>query len=175
MTPDETTCFSETLASTSETVGVQQCMIADLKELLSPAQFSTISLYFFEGYSLEAIADRLAQTLSDIRSHYYRGLEKLRNRDFPKHLPVVLGGTVERDKDQGVPVSVSGHPDDYFVELCALSTADVLTIEERRRLELHMSVCTICPTMRGQYGEAIAMMNAVHKRADENGTMNTGR
>jgi DNA-directed RNA polymerase specialized sigma24 family protein len=99
MTPDETTRFSETLASTSETVGVQQCMIADLKELLSPAQFSTISLYFFEGYSLEAIADRLAQTLSDIRSHYYRGLEKLRNRDFPKHLPVVLGGTVERDKD----------------------------------------------------------------------------
>jgi len=55
---------------------------ARLRELLSPSQLSTIELHFFEGYTLEEIADCLGQTLGNIRNHYYRGLEKLRKPAF---------------------------------------------------------------------------------------------
>jgi RNA polymerase sigma-70 factor (ECF subfamily) len=59
---------------------------ARLRELLSPAQLSTIELHFFEGYTLEEIAARLGQPLSNIRNHYYRGLEKLRKPAFANKL-----------------------------------------------------------------------------------------
>jgi RNA polymerase sigma-70 factor, ECF subfamily len=55
---------------------------ARLRELLSQSQLATIELHFFEGYTLEEIADRLGQTLSNVRNHYYRGLEKLRKPAF---------------------------------------------------------------------------------------------
>jgi RNA polymerase sigma-70 factor (ECF subfamily) len=55
---------------------------AQLRELLSPSQLATIELYFFEGYTLEEIAERLGQTLGNVRHHYYRGLEKLRKPAF---------------------------------------------------------------------------------------------
>jgi RNA polymerase sigma-70 factor (ECF subfamily) len=55
---------------------------AKLRELLSPSQLTTIELYFFEGYTLEEIAERLGQTLGNVRHHYYRGLEKLRRPAF---------------------------------------------------------------------------------------------
>jgi RNA polymerase sigma-70 factor, ECF subfamily len=55
---------------------------ARLRELLSPPQLRTIELHFFEGYTLEEIADRLGQPLGNIRHHYYRGLEKLRKPAF---------------------------------------------------------------------------------------------
>lgn len=57
-----------------------------LRELLSPSQLSTIELHFFEGYTLEEIADRLGQSLGNIRNHYYRGLEKLRKPAFANKL-----------------------------------------------------------------------------------------
>ena len=53
-----------------------------LREVLSPSQLSTIELHFFEGYTLEEIAERLGQTLGNIYNHYYRGLEKLRRPVF---------------------------------------------------------------------------------------------
>jgi len=59
---------------------------ADLRELLSPSQLATIELYFFEGYTLEEIAERLGQTLDNVRHHYYRGLEKLRKPAFAEKL-----------------------------------------------------------------------------------------
>lgn len=59
---------------------------ARLRELLSPAQLSTIELHFFEGYTLEEIAERLGQSLGNIRNHYYRGLEKLRKPAFANKL-----------------------------------------------------------------------------------------
>jgi len=59
---------------------------ARLRALLSPAQLSTIELHFFEGYTLEEIADRLGQSLGNIRNHYYRGLEKLRKPAFANKL-----------------------------------------------------------------------------------------
>jgi RNA polymerase sigma-70 factor (ECF subfamily) len=55
---------------------------ARLRELLSPGQLAAIELHFFEGYTLEEIADRLGQTLGNVRNHYYRALEKLRKPAF---------------------------------------------------------------------------------------------
>jgi RNA polymerase sigma-70 factor (ECF subfamily) len=59
---------------------------ARLRELLSPSQLTTIELHFFEGYTLEEIAERLGQTLGNVRHHYYRGLEKLRMPAFARKL-----------------------------------------------------------------------------------------
>jgi RNA polymerase sigma-70 factor (ECF subfamily) len=57
-----------------------------LRELLTPSQLMTIELHFFEGYSLEEIAERLDQTLGNVRNHYHRGLEKLRKPAFARKL-----------------------------------------------------------------------------------------
>jgi RNA polymerase sigma-70 factor, ECF subfamily len=55
---------------------------AKLRELLSPDQLATIELHFFEGCTLEEVAERMGQSLDNIRHHYYRGLEKLRKPAF---------------------------------------------------------------------------------------------
>jgi len=57
---------------------------ATLRKVLSASQLATLELHFFEGYTLEEIADRLGQTLGNVQHHYYRGLEKLRR-------PVIAG------------------------------------------------------------------------------------
>ncbi|HEV2615065.1 MAG TPA: sigma-70 family RNA polymerase sigma factor [Candidatus Acidoferrales bacterium] len=49
---------------------------------LSEEQRETIRLYFFDGYTLAEIAERLAQPLGNVRNHYYRGLNKLRKAMF---------------------------------------------------------------------------------------------
>jgi RNA polymerase sigma-70 factor, ECF subfamily len=49
---------------------------------MSADQRRTLQLYFFEGYTLAEIGDKLGQPLGNIKHHYYRGLERLR-----KHLP----------------------------------------------------------------------------------------
>jgi RNA polymerase sigma-70 factor (ECF subfamily) len=59
---------------------------AKLREFLSSDQLKTIELFFFEGCTLEEIAERTGQTLGNIRNHYYRGLEKLRKPAFTRNL-----------------------------------------------------------------------------------------
>lgn len=59
---------------------------AELKSLLSADQLRTMELYFFEGYTLEEIAERMCQSLVNVRHHYYRGLEKLRRPAFARKL-----------------------------------------------------------------------------------------
>jgi RNA polymerase sigma-70 factor, ECF subfamily len=46
--------------------------------VLPDPQKETIRLFFFEGLTLREIAQRRKETLSNIRHHYYRGLERLR-------------------------------------------------------------------------------------------------
>jgi RNA polymerase sigma-70 factor (ECF subfamily) len=53
-------------------------LMAKFDHHLSKEQRQTIHLYFVEGYSLREIAERTGQTLSNVRNHYYRGLERLR-------------------------------------------------------------------------------------------------
>lgn len=57
-----------------------------LFDCLSDDQKKTFRLYFFEGYTFEEIAKLLGQTLGNVRNHYYRGLEKIRERVFSKKL-----------------------------------------------------------------------------------------
>jgi len=45
---------------------------------LTEAQRTTLEMYFWEGYSLREISDRLKETHGNTRNHYYRGLAKLR-------------------------------------------------------------------------------------------------
>jgi RNA polymerase sigma-70 factor (ECF subfamily) len=47
-------------------------------EDLSEDQRETLRLYFFEGYTLAEIAEKLGQPRGNVRHHYYRGLDRLR-------------------------------------------------------------------------------------------------
>jgi DNA-directed RNA polymerase specialized sigma24 family protein len=61
--------------------------IEGLLDTLTEDQRDTLMLYFFEGYAFAEIAEKLNQSLGNIRNHYYRGLEKLRKQMFPGKLP----------------------------------------------------------------------------------------
>jgi RNA polymerase sigma-70 factor, ECF subfamily len=61
-------------------------MVRRMDEALSMEQRRVIQLYFFEGYTLEEIACKVGQALGNIRNHYYRGLEKMRQQIFPSKL-----------------------------------------------------------------------------------------
>lgn len=52
---------------------------------LSDDQRETLRLYFFDGYTLAEISAKLGQPLGNVRNHYYRGLEKLRDQMFAKN------------------------------------------------------------------------------------------
>jgi hypothetical protein len=64
--------------------------------------------------------------------------------------------TVENDFNQDVSAFPSDHCDDYFIELCALSTTDTLTMEESKQLKLHLSICANCREIKAQYDRLIA-------------------
>jgi len=53
---------------------------------LTPEQRETIRLYFFEGYALKEIAQLTGRSLVNVRSHYYRGLARLRKYVLPEQL-----------------------------------------------------------------------------------------
>ena len=48
-------------------------------EALPDAQKQTIEMFFFEGLNLKEIAQRRNEKFSNVRHHYYRGLERLRS------------------------------------------------------------------------------------------------
>jgi len=66
---------------------VGNATIGGLLDTLTQDQRNTLVLYFFEGYAFAEIAAKLDQSLGNIRNHYYRGLEKLREQMFPGKLP----------------------------------------------------------------------------------------
>jgi RNA polymerase sigma-70 factor (ECF subfamily) len=57
--------------------GLEQVM-----KSLSEDQRETLRLYFFEGYTLAEIAQKLGQSHGNVRNHYYRGLNRLRRQMF---------------------------------------------------------------------------------------------
>jgi RNA polymerase sigma-70 factor, ECF subfamily len=59
-------------------------LIQEILQILTSDQFETIRLFFFEGYTLSEISEKLRQPLGNVRHHYYRGLNKLRARLFPE-------------------------------------------------------------------------------------------
>jgi RNA polymerase sigma-70 factor, ECF subfamily len=58
----------------------QECarLIAEVLATLSEQQRQTIEMVFFQGLTLDDVAARTGQTLSNVRHDYYRGLERLR-------------------------------------------------------------------------------------------------
>jgi len=53
---------------------------------LSVEQRETLRLHFYEGYTFQEIAEKLGHSYANVRNHYYRGLEKLR-----QHLAEIAG------------------------------------------------------------------------------------
>jgi RNA polymerase sigma-70 factor, ECF subfamily len=53
---------------------------------LPEKQRRTIELFFFEGFDLHEICERLEDSLINVRHHYYRGLDKLRKNTIVRHL-----------------------------------------------------------------------------------------
>lgn len=53
---------------------------------LSVDQRETLRLYFFEGCTLAEISEELGQPLGNVRHHYYRALQKLRQQMFANDL-----------------------------------------------------------------------------------------
>jgi RNA polymerase sigma-70 factor (ECF subfamily) len=48
-------------------------------ESLNSAQKKVIQLAYFEGLSLREIAEQMGESLGNVRHHYYRGLDRLRD------------------------------------------------------------------------------------------------
>jgi RNA polymerase sigma-70 factor, ECF subfamily len=63
-----------------------KAMLKKIDESLSGDQRKTIQLYFFEGYTLEEIAGCIGQSLGNVRNHYYRGLDRMRQIVFAAKL-----------------------------------------------------------------------------------------
>jgi RNA polymerase sigma-70 factor, ECF subfamily len=53
---------------------------------LSDKQRLTLELYFFEGLEFKEIAQRMNESLENVRHFYYRGLQKLRKSSFVQSL-----------------------------------------------------------------------------------------
>jgi RNA polymerase sigma factor (sigma-70 family) len=54
-------------------------LTAQALEALSDAQRQTIKMFFFEGLDFKEIARRRNEKFSNVRHHYYRGLQQLRS------------------------------------------------------------------------------------------------
>jgi RNA polymerase sigma-70 factor, ECF subfamily len=61
-------------------------LMARFTARLTPEQQETIRLYFFEGYALKEIAELTGRSLVNVRSYYYRGLERMRKFVLPDKL-----------------------------------------------------------------------------------------
>jgi RNA polymerase sigma-70 factor (ECF subfamily) len=61
--------------------------LKNIEGALSDDQRQTIELYFYEGYSIEEIAQRLGQTPGNVYNHYYRALAKMRKLIFASKEP----------------------------------------------------------------------------------------
>jgi RNA polymerase sigma-70 factor (ECF subfamily) len=55
-------------------------LVQEALALLNGQQRQVMELVFFEGLSLKEVAERTGQTFVNVRHHYYRGLEHLRER-----------------------------------------------------------------------------------------------
>jgi RNA polymerase sigma-70 factor (ECF subfamily) len=53
---------------------------------LPEMQRRTLELFYFEGFELREICEKLNEPLANVRHHYYRGLAKLRKSAFVKKL-----------------------------------------------------------------------------------------
>ena len=53
-------------------------LVEEALGILNEPQRRTIQLVFFEGMTLKEVAEQTRESLSNVRNHYYRGLDRLR-------------------------------------------------------------------------------------------------
>jgi len=53
-----------------------------IAELLTPNQYEVLRLAIFDGYTMDEIAETMKQTYGNVRNHYYRALDTIRQRMF---------------------------------------------------------------------------------------------
>lgn len=56
-------------------------------QTLSPEQKRVLQLAYFEGLTMKEIAEETGESLGNVRHHYYRGLDKLRDQLFEVDQP----------------------------------------------------------------------------------------
>ncbi|MFC6647116.1 RNA polymerase sigma factor [Granulicella cerasi] len=61
-----------------------KAILERLRGELSSDQQQALELHIFEGYSFKEIAERNAQSIGNVRNHYYRALDRLRSSLFMK-------------------------------------------------------------------------------------------
>ena len=83
--------LSDTLAGTDDlerelASKLNRVRLQEAFEDLSEKQRLTLELYFFEGLELKEIAERMSESLENVRHFYYRGLQRLRKNSFVQGL-----------------------------------------------------------------------------------------
>lgn len=59
-------------------INEQEAILRQAFADLTSKQKSTLTLFFFEGYTLREISEKLKEPLPNVRHHYYRGLKTLK-------------------------------------------------------------------------------------------------
>ncbi len=72
-------------------------------EGLSDDQRRTLMLYFYDGYTIHEISEKLGQSFGNVQHHFYRGLDRLRKHVFHKNGERFDGG--ESDCSNSWPLS----------------------------------------------------------------------
>ena len=78
----------------------------------------------------------------------------------------------ENGSQQGVRALSPDQSHEYFAELCALSTTETLTVQERKELQEHLARCAACRTMRRQY--QVLVTHTIPKLAPDGVPADTG-
>lgn len=58
----------------------------ELMECLTPDQWETFRLYFYEGHTFAEISEMRNQTVANVYHHFYRGIDRLRKHIFASEL-----------------------------------------------------------------------------------------
>lgn len=60
-------------------INQREAIVRKAFEELTEKQRETLTLFFFEGYTLREISEQLKESLANIRHYYYRGLKHLKS------------------------------------------------------------------------------------------------
>lgn len=75
-------------------------LVEEALGMLNEPQRRTIQMVFFEGMTLKEVAEKTTESLSNVRNHYYRGLDRLRSR--------LSAPSLELDHDAVIPIGEVG-------------------------------------------------------------------
>ena len=70
----------EAVGVTTPRLAIQEAaqLVEEALGMLNGPQRRTIQMVFFEGMTLKEVAEKTSESLSNVRNHYYRGLDRLR-------------------------------------------------------------------------------------------------